>query len=283
MNNAVPPMVGHHVEQRVAGQAFFDVRSAGGGPEEAGRALASPDGAERLTAMPTFLTADGTKLAYRMMEGDGDPVVCLPGGPMQDSTYLGDLGGLPARRRLAVLDLRGTGRSAIPEDSSSYRCDRQVDDVEALRQELGLDRIDLLGHSAGTNLVALYAVRHPERVGKLALIAPSALAFGVATTGETRREIGLLRRSEPWFTAGFAALERITSGQGEDSDWATVDPFFYGRWDDAAKDHRDAGDRQINREAAEVFGSEGAFLPEPNRVALAVLDLRSCCWPVSLT
>jgi len=36
---------------------------------------------------------DGTKLAYHVL-GAGTPVVCLPGGPMQDSVSLGDLGGL---------------------------------------------------------------------------------------------------------------------------------------------------------------------------------------------
>jgi proline iminopeptidase len=44
--------------------------------------------------MPAFSAHDGTKLAYHVF-GDGPPVVCLPGGPMQDSVYLGDLGGFP--------------------------------------------------------------------------------------------------------------------------------------------------------------------------------------------
>lgn len=73
---------------------------------------------------------------------------------MQDSIYLGDLGGLSMHCQLVVLDLRGTGQSTIPEDPSSYRCDRIVDDVEALREHLGLPRMDLLAHSAGVNLAA---------------------------------------------------------------------------------------------------------------------------------
>jgi hypothetical protein len=50
---------------------------------------------------------------------------------MQASAYLGDLGGLSAHRWLVLLDLRGTGESAIPADPATYRCDRQVDHVEA--------------------------------------------------------------------------------------------------------------------------------------------------------
>lgn len=37
--------------------------------------------------MPTFAAPDGTLLAYHVT-GEGDPVVCLPGGPMQDASYL---------------------------------------------------------------------------------------------------------------------------------------------------------------------------------------------------
>ena len=51
-----------------------------------------------------------------------------------------------------MLDVRGTGESAIPADPASYRCDRLVDDVAALQDHLGLDRFDLLGHSAGANV-----------------------------------------------------------------------------------------------------------------------------------
>ena len=123
--------------------------------------------------MPAFLAGDGTELAYRV-QGDGPPLVCVPGGPMRDSVYLGDLGGLSASRRLIMLDLRGTGRSAKPADPASYRCDRLVDDVAALRDHLGLDRMDLLGHSAGANVAAMYAARHPGQVSKLTLVAPSA-------------------------------------------------------------------------------------------------------------
>ena len=43
--------------------------------------------------MASFNADDGTRLAYRQF-GDGPPLVCLPGGPMRDAAYLGDLGGL---------------------------------------------------------------------------------------------------------------------------------------------------------------------------------------------
>src|SRR4029450_12790875 len=98
--------------------------------------------------MAIFDGADGTRLAYHQA-GEGRPLICVPGGPMQASAYLGDLGGLSAHRSLVLLDLRGTGESAIPADPTSYRCDRQVDDVEALRARLGAGRGDPVGDNAG--------------------------------------------------------------------------------------------------------------------------------------
>jgi proline iminopeptidase len=218
--------------------------------------------------MPTFSAHDGTGLAYHV-SGAGVPVICLPGGPMQNSAYLGDLGGLSAHRQLVVVDLRGTGRSAIPADAASYRCDRQVDDVEALREHLGLDQVDLLAHSAGANLAALYVAKHPGRVGKLALITPSTRAVGIETTGPCRLQAARLRQDEPWFAAAYAALDAIVAGHATDARWKAIDPFFYGRWDAAAQALQAVQDDYWNDEAAAAFGAEGAFDPETTRAAFA--------------
>jgi pimeloyl-ACP methyl ester carboxylesterase len=218
--------------------------------------------------MPAFSAHDGTKLAYHVF-GDGPPVVCLPGGPMQDSVYLGDLGGLSAHRQLIMLDPRGTGQSAIPEDAASYRCDRLVDDVDSLREHLGLDRMDLLAHSAGANLAALYVARQPDRVGKLALITPSVVAVGITITGDVRLETAQRRRDWPWFPAAFEALEAIIAGKATTDSAQAIAPFFYGRWDDAARAHRAAQGGKKNEEAAAIFGAEGAFDPDTTRAALA--------------
>jgi proline iminopeptidase len=218
--------------------------------------------------MPAFCAHDGTGLVYHLY-GAGTPLICLPGGPMQDSAYLGELGGLSAHRQLIMVDLRGTGQSAVPQDATSYRCDRLVDDVEALREHLGLDRLDLLAHCAGANLAALYVARYPERVGQLALITPSTMAVGITATGPSRLEIARLRQGEPWFPAAFAALEAIVAGHATDDSWKAIDPFFYGRWDAAAQAHQAAQEGHRNDEAAAAFGAEGAYDPAATRAALA--------------
>jgi pimeloyl-ACP methyl ester carboxylesterase len=190
---------------------------------------------------------------------------------MQASAYLGDLGRLPAHRPLVLLDLRGTGDSAAPVDPASYRCDRQVEDVEALRDHLGLDRIDLLGHSAGGTLALLYAARHPDRVGRLALICPSPMAVGLQIADQDRREVVEPRREEPWFPDAFAAFERIWSGDATAEDWKAIVPFTYGRWDASAQAQVAREADQKNPDAAAVYYSAGAVDPDATRAALASL------------
>lgn len=184
--------------------------------------------------MPFFLTYDGTELTYHL-QGEGEPLICVPGGPMRAAVYLGDLGGLSAHRQLVLLDLRGTGDSAVPDDPATYRCDRLVDDVEALRVHLGLERIDLLGHSASGNLVELYSARYPQRLRSLTLVTPGARAVGVEMTDQDRTDAFALRSGEPWYEAGVSALKEIQAGRGGSEQWAAVEPFGYGRWDAAAR------------------------------------------------
>ena len=223
-----------------------------------------------LCGVITFAAPDGTRLACHR-SGTGDPLICLPGGPMQASAYLGDLGGLTAHRELLRLDLRGTGDSATPDDPATYRCDRLVDDVEALRTHLGLARVDLLGHSAGGSLAVLYAARHPERVGRLVLVCPSPRPLGVEIADADRRAVAEQRRGEPWFPDAFAAFERIWAGAFSDANFAAIAPFSHGRWDAARRAFAARAAGEINADAAAVYYSAGAVDPEATRAALARL------------
>ena len=221
--------------------------------------------------MPAFQALDGTELVYHV-RGDGEPLLCLPGGPMRASAYLEDLGGLARHRRLILLDLRGTGDSAVPADPASYRCDRLIDDVLALQDHLGLDRVDVLGHSAGANIAVQYALRHPGRVSRLALVTPSGRAAGLEPDAAMRRATIERRQGEPWFAEAAAAFDRIAAGGEAEEDWVAMAPLFYGRWDDAAQALDAAGEAQTNEGAAAIFAAEGAFDPSATRAGLATLD-----------
>ncbi|MFE7271933.1 alpha/beta fold hydrolase [Streptomyces sp. NPDC057623] len=218
--------------------------------------------------MPIFTAADGTQLAYHL-RGEGEPLVVLPGGPMRASAYLGDLGGLAAHRQLVLLDLRGTGDSAVPADPATYRCDHLVDDVEVLRAHMGLAHMDVLGHSAGGSLAMLYAARHPERVARLALVTATPWALGMPATAEERLTAARAREGEPWFTEAFPAFEAWLAGTGDFD--PVCAPFSYGRWDHVAQAHDARADDEFNDEAFDVYGSDGAYDPPTTRSRLARL------------
>ena len=203
--------------------------------------------------MPTFSSYDGTRLAYTE-SGSGPRLVCLPGGPGRASAYLEDLGGLESERTLVRLDTRGTGHSELPADPSSMRFDRLAHDVEALREHLGEERLDLLGHSAGTIVAQAYAAAHPERLRSLVLVTPSD-----RLQGGSRADVAAIRESrseEPWYAEAAeaqAALADAPPAQQQALVRATR-PFMYGRWDERTQAHAATADRQSSKRAELGFG-----------------------------
>jgi len=145
-------------------------------------------------------TADGVRLYFRM-EGEGrDTVVVLHGGPSLGHAYLApDLVPLTRGRAVVHYDQRGIGRSAPLTDPERLSVERHVEDLEALREHLGLERLALLGHSWGGLLAARYATAHPHRVERILLLDPMAPAREpfMAIGGERAREIVRARLDEP--------------------------------------------------------------------------------------
>lgn len=226
-----------------------------------------------LTSTTTFATApDGSQLAAHLF-GDGSPLLCLPGGPLLDSGYLGDLGGLSAHRQLALLDPRGTGASDPVGDPAAWRCNRLIADVEAQRQHLGLDRVDLVAHSAGANLAYRYAEHHPERIGRLVLVTPSVLALGIEIPGGARKAVAGLRSGEPWYPEAAAALASIRAGTATEATWSAITPFTYGRWGQSTQAYDAEMEAKRIPAAAPAFVADGAFDPPSTRAALAALDV----------
>jgi pimeloyl-ACP methyl ester carboxylesterase len=218
--------------------------------------------------MAQFTSYDGTKLAFRRA-GSGRPLVCLPGGPGRTPDYLGDLGGLGAWRELILPDTRGTGESAVPADPVTYRCDLLARDVEALRAELGLERFDLLGHSAGGSVALRYAGAYPERIGHLVLLSPGMGPLGLAVT-DAQQQAAMRRRSgEPWYQEARAAAQAADAGDGSAETRLRYMPFFYGRWDDAARAHALVGFSERARAVQAGFYAPGGFDPPATRAGLA--------------
>ncbi|MEU8707874.1 alpha/beta hydrolase [Streptomyces sp. NPDC048565] len=222
--------------------------------------------------MPIFSTYDGTELAYHLV-GEGEPLICLPGGPMRAARYFGDLGGLSALRQLVLLDLRGTGDSAVPQDPATYRIDRLVDDVEALRAHLGLEQADVLGHSASGELAALYAAKYPRRLRSLTLVTPGTGTLGLPATDQDRRDAAALRAHEPWYAEARAALDEIQAGRATPEAWAGIRPFTYGRWDAEARAHAALSPAQRNTSAGSLYYPEDGLDTESTVAALRELPV----------
>ena len=128
----------------------------------------------RVPLTPSFAVRHvrGVELFERRV-GVGPSVVILHGGPGAHHDYLlpgFDL--LGPDRTLIYYDQRGGGRSPVPRDIPvGWR--EHVADLEALRVVWGLDRLTLAGYSWGGLLALLYALEHPKRVARLALISPA--------------------------------------------------------------------------------------------------------------
>ena len=85
--------------------------------------------------------------------------------------------------RVIRLDLPGSGLS--PADTTGdYTDTRSLQLVLALIDQLGLAKVDLVGHSIGGRIAWTFAARHPQRVNKLVLIAPDGFASPGFTYGQ---------------------------------------------------------------------------------------------------
>jgi proline iminopeptidase len=116
-----------------------------------------------------FVDANGVMIYYVTL-GRGEPLVIVHGGPGASHDYfLPHLLPLARHNRLIFIDERGSGRSEKLEDSAGYTVENMVEDVEAVRQALGLGKISLLGHSYGGALAQAYALKYQKNLTHLIL------------------------------------------------------------------------------------------------------------------
>jgi proline iminopeptidase len=138
-------------------------------------------------------------------------VLLHSGGPGCSSRYFGELPELAAERTLLLLDPRGTGDSDRPADPSAYDLEDYAADIEAVRDHLGLERLDLLGHSHGGFVAINWAGSNPDRVGRLVL-ASTTPRFTDEIRARRERRIES-HRGKPYFEEALAALQARREGR----------------------------------------------------------------------
>jgi proline iminopeptidase len=98
----------------------------------------------------------------------------LHGGPGGDHAgFKSSSAALRDVAQLVYVDHRGCGRS-LPGDPADYTLDNNIDDLDALREHLGLERISVLGSSYGGMVALGYALRYPQRLANLVLVCTAA-------------------------------------------------------------------------------------------------------------
>jgi proline iminopeptidase len=174
--------------------------------------------------------------------------------------------------QLVYVDHRGSGRSA-PTDPETYTLDENIDDVDALRDYLGYERISILGSSYGGMVAQGYAIRYPQRAASLIL---SATAPSFRFLEDARRI--LQARGTP---EQIRVCERLWSGTFESMDqlfeyYQVMGPLYSVRFDPAASEAASRRSlrnfQQLNRGFA-GFLRTFDFTPELHKIVCPTLVL----------
>ncbi len=158
-----------------------------------------PDGTREFT-----LEAESGITLTGFERGSGSPVIVIHGGPGFPPAHpWAGPAAFEATRRFVYAHQRGSGGSTRPIyrfptknfPANVAELDRklglatQVGDVERLRRALGVEKVDVLGHSFGGLIACLYAIEFPDRVASLALVAPAPMIVFPPASGGLYAEI----------------------------------------------------------------------------------------------
>ena len=211
-----------------------------------------------------FTTPDGLTLSYER-RGSGPLLVCHPGGPGGSAAEFLDFAGLDDTFELVLFSPRGSHGSDPADD---YALASYVADLEALRRQLGVEQLSLLGFSHGGVVAMAYAAAHGARVGRLVLACTLAV-WGEEAEAAMNRGIEK-RRDQPWFAAAAKAIEEELAGEFSSVEDLIANvqlqaPLYFHRWE---------GNEQIGRV---LFSDFAHFEPLRyfNTVEFPNLDLRA--------
>jgi pimeloyl-ACP methyl ester carboxylesterase len=122
------------------------------------------------------------RLPYRVIGGRGPYLFCVHGMLSSHAQWAPNLDALASVTRPVLFDLWGHGGAPSPEEDAVYTIEALIAQFERVREELGAERVALLGQSLGAGLALRYAIVQPRRVlalvftnSRSALTAPDRL------------------------------------------------------------------------------------------------------------
>lgn len=142
-----------------------------------------------------YVSVSEGELYYRTY-GSGEPIIVLHGGPgLNHSYFLPGMAELAKNYQVTFYDQRGSGKSHNFEIiSRTITLHHFIEDLEALRKNLGYQKFILVGHSWGGLLAMSYALKYPKNLKSLILIgsiAPHKIGHDI-TRSEYKRKTALL-------------------------------------------------------------------------------------------
>jgi 2-succinyl-6-hydroxy-2,4-cyclohexadiene-1-carboxylate synthase len=120
------------------------------------------------------------------MVGAGEPLVFLHGFTGNSKSWSPHIPYFRSDFSCISIDLLGHGNSDTPLDPARYRMEKTVSDLIALFDQLGLDKVHLVGYSMGGRVALSLAIHHPKRVLSLTLESASP---GIQSPEERRARI----------------------------------------------------------------------------------------------
>jgi pimeloyl-ACP methyl ester carboxylesterase len=136
------------------------------------------DKLDAAAAKGRYADVNGLRMYYEL-HGTGKPLVVLHGAFGWATAYPG----LAKGRQQIVVELQGHGHTADVDRPLSV--EQMADDVAALLDHLKVERADVFGYSLGGSVALALAVRHPERVGRVAINGAIFAALREAYEPET--------------------------------------------------------------------------------------------------
>jgi L-proline amide hydrolase len=138
----------------------------------------------------------GSSTWYRVVgdrEDEGRlPLLCLHGGPGAGWHHLEPYEQLAEGRRVVFYDQLGCGNSAVeePHDPAMWTTELYVEEVDVVREALGLERVVVLGQSWGGMLALAYAQTQPPGVAGLVVqSSPASVPFWMTELARLRTEL----------------------------------------------------------------------------------------------